>query len=408
MVRKDGSVSMSMNMSTPVLIEPTTSSEATVKTSTVISASIPTSTSTMEISTQTFLSTSSTTPIGTTIPPVSTSTIHLTTTTFPSTTSPKSTLLLPTPSILTTPATPSPSPPANITIVHPPPTNHSAAILGISIGSSVAVLLLASILGIWYAHICSRTKARREEEHEIATNSQGTFVGGYNLAQLKAQEQAGEPEPKPVGVRRSNTREDGRRNGVVLKVVNPEPAPASVPEEIEPYHQTVEGGERSRARFEAFKKSRGIPTHAIDAATLYHHSEFLQSATQPQPQPEPGPETNVEILAPGVRRARSKIDQWKTGAVGPVVSIPEVKITAATPVLENAEFRRGLGRVRGSGSGRGRGRGREPPPVVKGPATFEDMGLKQYRKGLGIDLTPRSSVADMRPSIEVKSGEEQK
>lgn len=262
-------------------------------------------------------------------------------------------------------------------------------------------MLLLAITGTWYAHVRSRTKARREEEHEIATNSQGTFIGGYNLTKLKEQESEQQPtipklekirearveeKIKAAGVRRSNTREDGRRNGVMLQVTNPDPALSVI--HSESHQQTFEAGAHNRARFDAWKKSKGIQHHALEAATLYHHSEFSGSKTQPtipfaQPQQH---ETNVEIIAEGVKRMRSTLDSWKTGDVEPL--IPEVKITAATPVLENTGFEKGMGE------------GRElrtfllsgDKAVVKGPATFEDMGLKQGRKGLSIYGAARSVV----------------
>lgn len=48
--------------------------------------------------------------------------------------------------------------------------------------------------------------------------------------------------------------------------------------------QTIQRGDANRARFEDFKRSRGIKGHAVrDAAKLYHHQEFLKSAAKVEP-----------------------------------------------------------------------------------------------------------------------------
>lgn len=183
---------------------------------------------------------------------------------------------------------------------------------------------------------------------EIATNSQETFVRRYALSKLQKEELGikTEKEGPGPGVRRSNTREDGRRNGVVLRVVNPAPSPESKPssiqqEKFEPVHrqQSFETRQENRAKFEAFKKARGI--HGIEAATLYHHQAFLASANNPpsasQPltrskpsQPQSSKGNNQESLGQEVKRARSKFDAWKSGAVEPE-EVPKLNIIASMP-----------------------------------------------------------------------------
>ncbi|CZR51622.1 uncharacterized protein PAC_01499 [Phialocephala subalpina] len=340
----------------------------------------PTSTSRSTILTKTTSSTSvlSTFTSSTTSPPVSTSTVLSTTTLPPTTSIPASTSTLST-------TTSSTSPPQNttITIVHAPPTNHTAAIVGISVGSSITLILALSILFTWYRHIRSRNKARREEELEIATDPQGTFVGGFKLAQLKSlgtssgDEQKIEKEVAEVkGLRRSNTREDGRRNGIVLRSMGqlpPHPTPSETqihnpPErQAEPNPATQEGGQLARARFDAWKRARGIPT----ADELYQLQTHSQAKLLARAQ-EPRKEENIENIATGVKRSRTTIDAWKTGEVPRRTgSIPTVMVTAATPIVGNY----------------GKGKG-------KGPATFEDMGLKRKRKGkgLGVDLKEMEGV----------------
>ncbi|KAE8441700.1 hypothetical protein EG329_004529 [Mollisiaceae sp. DMI_Dod_QoI] len=295
----------------------------------------------------------------------------------------------------------SPTPPSNLTITHPSPPVHTGAIIGISIGSSIALILILSILITWYIHIRSRNKRRREEEIELATNSQGTFIGGWKLAKLNDQ---GSPEygagvglglglgvgmgiadevktvasgkGKVVGVRRSNTREDGRRNGVVLRIVNPQAevrdsALDQVGNGNKPHRHNFERG--TRARFDEWNCEGGIPfiTHEAETNALRKEQDESKMKTED----EAG--TNVEIIVDGVKRMRSTLDAWKTGAVPiPQRTIPEVKITAATPVLGDDE----MGHAR---------KGKK-----RGPATFEDMGLKSVGKGLGVDLHSGVSVTD--------------
>lgn len=286
-------------------------------------------------------------------------------------------------------------------------------------GSSIAIILLLAITGTWYSHVRSRNKARREEEHEIATNPQGTFIGGYKLRQLRSQELS-EQQPtlpnfdfggektgaediaKSVGVRRSNTREDGRRNGVMLQVTNPDPALGAL--HIQSHGQTFAAGEHNRARFDAWKRARGLHQHTSGAATQYHRSSFSEALSSQTPlhitaQKTPvsiqndlitrvQPETNIEIISTGVKRMRSKLDTWKTGEVSPIaIIVPDLQVTAATPRKDTFE------------SGKGWGEGKElktfllsgERPVSKGPATFEAMGLKESKKGLlGVERTPRS------------------
>lgn len=192
-----------------------------------------------------------------------------------------------------------------------------------------------------------------------------------------------------AGVRRSNTREDGRRNGVVLQVTNPDPAVGVL--HSESHHQTFTAGEQNRARLDAWKKSKGLQHHASEAPTLYHHSEFYKSATQPPVSislPEQQQyDTNVEIISQGVKRVRSRLDAWKTGEVEP---IPEVKVTAASPILEDIEVGEGLREGKELRSFLLGG----DQPVVSGPATFEAMGLREGREGLRIDKTPRSVLKE--------------
>lgn len=92
----------------------------------------------------------------------------------------------------------------------------------------------------------------------------------------------------------------------------------------------------------------------------------------------------------GVKRARTTIDAWKTGEVpSRAVEIPEVVVTAATPVVGNGEV----------------GENEERKGKGKGPATFEDMGLKRKGKGLGVDLKEMEGV--LAPSRATGSAEEQ-
>jgi hypothetical protein len=229
-------------------------------------------------------------------------------------------------------------------------------------------------------------------------------------------------------VRRSNTREDGRRNGVMLHVTNPEPALGTI--HVESHQQTFAAGERNRARFDAWKRAKGLHHHSLQAAAQYHHSSFSEAVDAHPPitvpvsvqkavvsgeevnvsQPERKQhDANVEILSSGVKRMRSTLDSWKTGEVDPIpplpllspisISIPEVKITPSTPRVENF--------LVGKGAGEGKelrtfllgGERVGGERVSKGPATFEDMELKEGRKGLGIDV---DGDKDRTPSVEDK------